>query len=377
MTANLFGITPEEGTEAHEAEGTPSEKLKPAAPTTTPAEQSNDDKQVATPTPEPAAPSAEETPAAPEPTPAPLTDDQLAEMDEVPDGLAEDGTGFRIGNKTYKTVLDADHAFRQNRGRAQAEAKRANEAGEREAEAKRENVRLQGELETLRGQTPQTTPTATPTESAAPEQTGLTELLTAEEINNLIAEEGADVALIKMQERMEARSNEKLDARTAPLQQQEEVNAAQQTAIGHFNDVSDLKDSDGKLLFPELSDDAQATEIVATWDRLVMEDPDFRATALTPMAVKHAYHIWKAGPHAAGTSSQPPASVPAPPQAPGSDAQDTALTSMAAGQRNAPTTPTSTPRPPALPANSEEAVRKLIKAKQNPIFGVEVERREG
>lgn len=373
MTTNVFGLTPEEGTEAHEAEGTPSEKL--AAPNATPADKPKDDEQVADPTPAPAAPSAEDPPATETPA-APLTDDQLAGMEEVPDGLSEDGTGFRIGNKNYKTVLDADHAFRQNRGRAQAEAKRANEAAEREAEALRENARLQGELETLRGQTPQTAPAATPTESAAPEQTGLTELLTADEINNLIAEEGADVALIKMQERMEARSNEKLDARTAPLQQQEEVAAAQQTAIGHFNDVSELTDEAGNLVFPELSDDAQATEIVATWDRLVMEDPDFRATALTPMAVKHAYSVWKAGPHAAGTSSQPPASDPAPPQAPGSDAQDAALSGMSDGQRNGSTTPTSSPRPPALPANSEEAVRKLIAAKQNPVFGVEVEQRK-
>jgi hypothetical protein len=366
MTTNVFGIIPEEGTEAHEAE-VKSKETPPSSPQTTPDEQ-------ATTTEEPAAPSPAPEPTPPEPDPAPEPAKPEGEGAEEEDGLSEDGTGFRIGNKVYKDIMAADHAFRQNRGRAQAEAKRAKEAEDARRELFEENPRLKAQLDSQSGQTLQPDPAApAPAPAAAQEGQQLTEPLTKDEINELIAEEGADAALLEVQRRADARAEERLDARTVPLRQQEEVAEAQQIASENFFNVSQLKGADGTSLYPELAEDAPtAPEIVATWDRLVSEDPDFRAIALSPAGVKYAYNEWK---HSRPADTSQPAPSPEPAPA-GTDAQNEALASMSQGSAPTPppADPNAPPRPAQLPANTEEAVRKLIAAKQHPVFGVTLEK---
>jgi hypothetical protein len=337
------------------------------SPQTTPDEQATTTEE-----PKPPAPAPEPTP--PEPDPAPEPAKPEGEGAEEEDGLSEDGNGFRIGNKVYKDIMAADHAFRQNRGRAQAEAKRAKEAEEGRKELFEENARLKAQLESLPAQTPQPDPAApAPEPAAVPEGQRLTEPLTKDEINELIAEEGADAALLEVQRRADARAEERLDARTVPLRQQEEVAEAQQIASENFFNVSQMKGADGSALFPELAEDAPtAPEIVATWDRLVAEDPDFRAIALSPAGVKYAYNEWK---YTKSAATSQPAPSPEPPAA-GTDAQNQALSGMSQGSRPSPppADPNAAARPPALPANSEEAVRKLIAAKTHPVFGVTVEK---
>jgi hypothetical protein len=360
MTANVFGITPEEGTEAHELEGTPSEK--PAAPDATPAEQATKTEETEAPAPAP-----EPTP---QPAPAPEREEPASEPGEEEEGLSEDGNGFRIGNKVYKDIMAADQAFRQQRGRAQAEARRAKELSDERDRLLQENAALKARGELPQPQTPVPDPSA-PAETPNATQgdgAGLTELLTESEINELIAEEGADKALVEVQKRMDARAREQLDARTAPLRQHEEAVEAQQVAMEAFSYVSQTRNEAGDALFPELDENSpHAPEIVSTWDQLIMEDPDFRAIALSPAGVKYAYQVWKA---TSGTSPQP-ASAPEPPQPSGTEAQNSALAGMSAGQRGAPTSPASQSPPPRIA--SEEAVRKLLAARENPVFGVEVE----
>jgi hypothetical protein len=367
MTANLFGIVPEEGTEAHQQEGTPSEKS--GSPETTPVEQESTAPKTEDPTPDP------EPAPSPEPTPEPAKPEVEAEETDEGEGFAEDGTGFQIGNKVYRDLQSADQAFRQQRGRAQAEAKRAKELQEERDRLLQENAALKVKAESPIPQTPQPDP-ASPGAPAPPagkeDGAGLTEPLTQEEINELIAEEGADKALLEIQARADRRFEERLGTATAPIRRQEEVAEAQKVAMEQFTAASEMTGPDGQLIFPELSDETLAPEIVAVWDKLVTEDEGFRDIALSASGVRLAVREWQA---ARGTPSQP-ASPPHDPGPTGPDAND-ALAGMSDGQRAAPTAPpagTPPPRPPAI--NSEEAVRKLIRARENPVFGVTVESRQ-
>jgi hypothetical protein len=363
MSANVFGIVPEEGTEAHRDENTPTEKVSaPESPQTTPASQDQESEQTADPQPAP--------PAAPQSDPAPEPAKPEGEDEDEEEGLSEDGQGFRIGNKVYKDILAADHAFRQNRGRAAAEAKRANALAEERDRLIRENAALEERLKTG-STTPQEDPTAPPQAPAVQESEAVdASPLTQEQINELIAEEGADAALLEVQRRADLRAQQALDARTAPLRQQEEVAEAQRIVMHSFEGLA-AAEQDGNALFPELRDETMAPQIVATWDRLVTEDPDFRAIALSPAGAKAAYNAWQL--ERVSATSQP-ASAPEPEPPPGPTAaatRDAALTQMGqnAGTNVAPG------QTPQRPAYSEDAVRKLIEAKRNPIFGVEVEAR--
>lgn len=371
MASNIFGIIPEEGSEAQrEAAGEKPEET-PASPATTPDEQDTTPEETAAPSPDP-----EPTPQA---DPAPETASPEGEAEEEEEGISEDGTGFRIGNKVYKDIMAADHAFRQNRGRAQAEARRAKALED-------EKARLLEEVATLRAQAsvyaqsqpPQADPAAPAQQAAVEESERLTQPLTRDQINELIAEEGADVALEKVQEIAEKRMMEMLDARTAPLRQQEEIAEAQQVASENFYNVSQMTGADGKPLFPALDENSEtAGQVVAVWDQLVTEDPDFRAIALSPAGVKFAYREWErltaSSAPAPADTSQPPAPPSAPPAPGGTAEQSRALASMGRGQASPP--PSDPNRPPTsqLPANPEEAVRKLLEARQHSVFGVTVE----
>lgn len=344
MTDNIFGVSPDLPAEPG-----------PTAPSATGSEQ--DPKVVQEPAPEPSP-----APPADEPAPEPVEDEER-------DFLAEDpNQGFRLGNKTYRDLESADHVFRQFAGRAKAEAERRKAAEEQLAELRAERDRLAAAFEMARSQQPQKQDSgATPAEPPAPPKpTRLTELVSDEELDALIAEHGPGRAFKRFAELVEQRQAELLEEATRDSKPIVQERRAAEAAAQTFESAAALKDESGNPVYPELSDpNSPAGQAVFNLWQRNFKNPQLAPLAFTPTGIEIAINAFRA-------ANGQPAPV-APRTAAGAAvvarrSADASLQSMGTGTRSS-----VRPGGPGPVGSTEERVQRLIRSRQHEVFGVAVE----
>lgn len=343
MTDNIFGVTPE------------------TAPT--PAETAP---EASVSVPQDSGPAPEAEPAV-EPAPSEPAKPEGSEDDDEKDLLSEDpNEGFAIGNKVYKDIGSADRAFRQFAGRAQAETRRRKEI---EAELTRTHALLEV-LKSERAERPQKqddqgTPAPPP---PPPQPKRLTDLVSDEEFDQLVAEHGPAKAFRRLAELTEDRLKEALEESQRdikPILQQKQ--AAERTAQT-FDHCAGLKDEAGNPLYPEIGDpnSPEAQKVFAIWQRN-FQNPTRAPLAFTPDGIEFAILEYRSA------NGQPASRAPRTPAGAAVGARrvaDRSLQSMGTGGASG-----ARPGGPGPVQGGEERVQAAIRATQHPIFGVVQERR--
>jgi hypothetical protein len=335
MTENVFGVTPEPAAD------------QGAEPSPAPVSQPQDSQQE--PPPQEPAPS---EPAKPEPE---RDDDEDADEKEL---LSEDPeNGFRIGSKVYKDLNSADRAFRQFAGRASAEARRRKEV-EAELERTRSLLDLVSKQQPQK-QDDQGSP-ATPAPPPPPKR--LTDLVSDEEFDQLVAEHGPAKAFRRLAELTESRLAEALEESQRDIRPiLQRTQAADRTAET-FDSCAALKDEKGSPLFPEIGDpnSPEAQAVFAIWQRN-FSDPALAPLAFTSQGVRIAVLEHRA------VNGQPASSRPRTAPAAAVAARRTAdRTLQSMGTSGGPSA-----RPaPGHVGDDEERVQAALAAQRHPVFGV-------
>jgi hypothetical protein len=307
---------------------------------------------------------------APEPPPAePAKPEREADEDDDEKELLSENPkeGFRIGDKVYKDVESADRAFKRNQGRARAEARRRQEV---ETSMGQELERTRGLLEKALSvhQQPQTQDDqgipATPPPPPKPKR--LTDLVSREEFDALVAEKGPAEAFARIAELTEQRLEEALEEsqrETRPLVRQHQV--ADKTAQT-FDGAALLKGADGQPLYPEIAnpDSPEAVAVYELWQRN-FADPQLAPLAFTPHAVRMAVMEYRAA-----ANGQPASRGPRTPAGAAVGARreaDRSLQSMGTDSRSS-----ARPAAPGPVGGDEERIQAAMRAQRHPVFGVTV-----
>lgn len=328
MSDNVFGVTPAVETD----QGVTPSPVEPAQP---------EDTQELAP-PEPAKPVGSEA------------DEDAFEGVSV-------GDLVKLGTRAYGSIEQADRVFKQFAGRVRAELERR-----RSAESERD--RIAGALETFRtlSQQPQTqqedkgTP-ATPPPPPAPKR--LTDLVSDEEFDGLVAEHGPAKAFRRLAELTESRLAEALEEQTRDIRPiVQRTHAAERTAET-FDGCAALKDEQGRPLYPEIGDPnaPAAQQVFEIWQRN-FSDPALAPLAFTQHGIRMAVLEYRAA------NGQPASSRPRTPAGAAVTARrsaDRVLQSMGTGGAAGPR-----PGGPGSVGDDEERIRAAIRATQHPIFGV-------
>lgn len=282
----------------------------------------------------------------------------------------EDGDSVvQIGEKAYRSPEAAGRAYK-------ALSARARDAHEARRAAEAEAARLRALVEARVAEPTPATPDPAPAPPAAP-ATGrkrLTDLISRDEIDNLIAsEEGPAAAFKKLGDLVDERLEQvyaeiqgvkPVVDRVRPIVERDDVVVA---ADKLFTQVQGLKDEAGEALFPELQDpnSPEVAAITEIWRRQ-LDDPEARKFALTPHGVRYAIVEYR---------SQRPTST-APPEPRTDPGRSTAAARKASAALQSMGSATSArPGGTAGPARSaEETYAESIRARQHPLFGVAVGR---
>lgn len=296
-------------------------------------------------------------PEAPAPAP-PATDDDEAKAFEA----AEGEEGIRLGNKVYKDWAAADHVFRTFAGKASAESKRRKEVEERLERLERERADLLArptpapEGEARAAEEP-TAPTP------APGRKRLKEVLTRDEVNRMIVDDGIDAVIERLSDLVDERIEQTADEKFAPLKPLADRKVGTEMAIAAFDAQANRTTKDGSYVFPELDPDQPSSDaIVQIWQRRIMEDEAFRERAFDPLAIEACVLEYRSG----ATSTAPQGEAPTP----SSRAAAAALQGMGRQASPSPTAPGPTRR---IVVDPEETIRRLTAARSDNPFGVERE----
>lgn len=350
---NAFGITPEPGVEpALEApkqnqtdqmrDGTAPEGLHTPSP------------EGSTPSPAPIAEPAPETPA---PAPAP-TDDDEAKAFEAADGEE----GVRLGNKVYKDWNAADHVFRTFAGKASAEAKRRKELEDRLLAVERERDELRARPASPSEPAAEETVPA-PAGHAEPRPTSrkrLKEVLTRDEVNRMIVDDGIDAVIERLSDLVDERIEQTADEKFAPLKPIADRKIGTEMAIEAFDRQANRTAKDGSFVFPELDPDQPSSDaIVAIWQRRVFEDEAFRERAFDPLAIEACVLEYRSG----ATSTAPQEEAPKP----STRAAAAAIQGMGRTASPNPGAPGPVRR---MVIDPEETIRRIVADRSSNAFGV-------
>lgn len=324
------------------------------------------------------APSAPSTPAAAAPSPgsavppgppatptpagaagAPADDAGVPPTGEPPAGEAPvegDAQPYTFDGKQYKSQADFENFVRSQNGRVSAQAKQLGEYAsvskawiEYADSLKAENDRLKagGSAPPTQGNSSPTTPD----QPAAPQ--GL-DGLDWEFYAQLSKEQGPEYAAYwlaqRLDERAEARLNERLDAVEKPRQAEQQAAAQHAKTAAAFDAVATKVDASGQPLYPELmsEDEAVANGVMGIWKSLPRE---LQLTERGVVLAIGEYRMANGGvpPRPAGAAN---GASPSPSQVV-RDAQATAAQ---------PVSGSGTPRPaPAGPATAEARIRQSIR----------------
>lgn len=351
---NAFGIIPEPAPAALEGEQKQSDQKQ------TRDDQGSDgahtpDQEGSSPSPATTSqPEAEKPKAEPESTDA----DEEARAFEAADG--EDGV--RLGNKVYKDWAAADHVFRTFAGKASAEARRR-----RELEQQLEDLRREVNSRPAQTSVPaheETVPDSARTADPGPgPRKRLKEVLTRDEVNRMIVDDGIDAVIERLSDLVEERIEQTADEKFAPLKPIADQKAGVEMAVATFDREANRKRSDGSYLYPELDPEAASSQaIVQIWQRRVFEDPSFRERAFDPLAIEACVLEYRAG----GQTSTAPQEA----ERPAERAAAAAIQGMGRQASPSPAVPGPTRR---VYLDPEETVRRLTAARSDNPFGVTVE----
>lgn len=350
---NLFGITPEPGVPALEGEqkqdpGQTREGSEPGG-AHTPDSEGSTPSPAPTPSPDPAP-----EPERPEPTDA--------EAEAAAFEAAEGEEGIRLGNKVYKDWAAADHVFRTFAGKASAEAKKRRELEQRLEALERERADAFS----------RPAPSASADETAVPAPAGeaeprpaprkrLKEVLTRDEVNRMIVDDGIDAVIERLSDLVEERIEQTADEKFAPLKPIADRKAGVEMAVQAFDAAANRTTKDGSYVFPEL-DPAQPSSdaIVQIWQRRVFEDEEFRARAFEPLAIEACVLEYRS---AASTSTAPTAE----PTRPASRPDAAALQGMG---RQASPSPAAAGPTRRVYLDPEETTRRIFASQSDNPFGV-------
>jgi hypothetical protein len=254
--------------------------------------------------------------------------------------------------------------FRTFAGKASAEARRRRELEQQLEELKRERDELRARPAAPSAPAPTSeVPASDGTPEPGPKtRKRLKEVLTRDEVNRMIVDDGIDAVIERLSDLVEERIEQTADEKFAPLKPIADRKAGVEMAIEAFDREANRTTKDGSFVFPELDPSSPSSDaIVQIWQRRVFEDESFRARAFDPLAIEACVLEYRSG----VTSTAPP---PAP--APAARPDAAALQGMGRQASPSPTAPGPVRR---IILDPEETIRRLTASRSDNPFGVTVE----
>jgi hypothetical protein len=185
-------------------------------------------------------------------------------------------------------------------------------------------------------------------------------VLTRDEVNRMIVDDGIDAVIERLSDLVEERIEQTADEKFAPLKPIADRKVGTELAIQAFDAAANRTTKDGSYVFPELDPDQPSSDaIVQIWQRRVMEDESFRERAFDPLAIEACVLEYRSG----ATSTAPQGEAPTP----ASRADAAALQGMGRVSSPSPTAPGPTRR---IVVDPEETIRRLTAAQSDNPFGV-------